>query len=89
MNEKKYIVRLSKREREELTDVVKRLKGLVPEGPPSPDSVEGGRSRPELDGREDRRGVFLPRADGGKPTQASGDRGISGCPGWQAARNSA
>ena len=57
--QKKYIVRLTDRERSELVEVVKRLKGTSQKVRAlAADAVEGGRRRAELDGPADRRGIL-------------------------------
>ena len=57
---KKYVVRLSKEEREQLASLVKKgtVKAYRVKHAKYP--VEGGCQRPWMDGRENRRGVRVP-----------------------------
>ena len=74
--QKKYIVRLTDRERSELVEVVKRLKGTSQKVRRGADAVEGGRRRAELDGPADRRGIFVSHQDCGERPAAAGRTGV-------------
>ena len=61
---KKYIVRLTDQERDELGERCQEAEGDGPEGAACPDPAQGRRRRPELDRRADRRGVRVSDENG-------------------------
>src|SRR4030067_789767 len=64
-----------------------QAQGDQPEGPPGQHPAESGRGRPGVDGQPDRRGVSVPRSNGGEHTQKVCAGRVSGGAGTQEAVN--
>ena len=86
---KKYSVRLTDEERDELLAVIKEAEGDEPEGSACPDPAEGRCRRPELDRPSDRGGVRMPDEDGREHPPAPRGAGLSRGAGPQRAAGAA